>query len=310
MLISGPTEVIRQREGPDGVVEQIVPLRIGTRAIGLLSAAGRGVEPGTLDAVAGLAAVAVERAHFLEDRKKADLERQRAELASAVLASFSHDLRTPLTAIQVAISNLVDPEISKEEHAGQADVAQREVHRLRRLFQFILEMAQVDAGISPEREWVLAADVVDAAVALVAQGLSHHLVEVDADSEREVQVDPRLTSGALAHVLENAAQHSAEGSLIRVRAWVDDEGLNVSVLDRGPGLDPADLERLFDPFYRGAGSSRHALGVGLGLSITRGLLAAEGGRVWAENSPPDGACFTMLVPARSRAIALAPGGGS
>ncbi len=128
--------------------------------------------------------------------------------------------------------------------------------------------------------------------------------------EREVQVDPRLTSGALAHVLENAAQHSPEGSLIRVRAWVDDEGLNVSVLDRGPGLDPADLERLFDPFYRGAGSSRHALGVGLGLSITRGLLAAEGGRVWAENSPPDGACFTILVPARSRAIALAPEGRS
>jgi two-component system, OmpR family, sensor histidine kinase KdpD len=293
------------REGPDGVVERVVPLRIGTRPIGLLSAAGNAVDPGTLDAVAGVTAVAVERAHFLEDRKTAELERQRAELASAVLASFSHDLRTPLTAIQVALSNLVDPEISKEEREGQAVVAQREVHRLRRLFQFILEMAQVDAGISPEREWVLAGDVVDAAVALVAQGLSQHRLEVDADSEHEVEIDPRLTSGALAHVLENAAQHSPEGSLIGVRAFLDDDGLHVSVLDQGPGLDPADLEQLFDPFYRGAGSSRHALGVGLGLSITRGLLAAEGGRVWAENSPPDGARFTILVPARSRAIALA-----
>ncbi len=294
------------RGGSDGVVEHVVPLRIGTRPIGLLSAAGRGVDPGTLDAVAGVAAVAVERAHFLEERKSAELERQRAELASAVLASFSHDLRTPLTAIQVAIANLVDPQISKEEREGQADIAQREVHRLRRLFQFILEMAQVDAGISAEREWVLPEEVVDAAVALVAQGLSEHRLEVDADSEREVQVDPRLTSSALAHVLENAAQHSPVGSLIRVRAWVDDEGLHLSVLDQGPGLDPADLERLFDPFFRGASSSGHALGVGLGLSITRGLLAAEGGRIWAENSPPDGARFTLLVPARSHAVAPAP----
>jgi two-component system sensor histidine kinase KdpD len=296
------------KAGPDGTTEQVVPLRIGTRPIGLLSAAGRGVEPGTLDALAGVAAIAVERAHFLEERKAAELERQRAELASAVLASFSHDLRTPLTAIQVAVSNLVDPEISKEEREGQAEVALREVHRLRRLFQFILDMAQVDAGISPEREWVLPEDLVDAAAALVAQGLAEHRVEVDADSEREVEVDPRLTSGALAHVLENAAQHSPVGSVIRVRAWVDEEGFHVSVLDQGPGLDPVDLERLFDPFYRGAGSSQHATGVGLGLSITRGLLAAEGGRIWAENAPPAGASFTIVVPARSRAAVLAPEG--
>jgi two-component system sensor histidine kinase KdpD len=298
------------RSGPDGVTEHVVPLRIGTRPIGLLSAAGPGVDLGALDALAGVTAIAVERAHFLEDRKTAELERQRAELASAVLASFSHDLRTPLTAIQVAVSNLIDPEISREERQGQAEIAQREVSRLRRLFQFILEMAQVDAGISPEREWVLASDIVDAAVALAAQTLSQHRLEVDADAEREVEIDPRLTSGALAHVLENAAQHSAEGSLIRVSARIDGEGLQVSVLDQGPGLDPADLERLFDPFYRGAGSSRHGLGVGLGLSITRGLLAAEGGRIWAENSPPDGARFTLLVPGRSRAIALAAGGRS
>ncbi len=296
------------RLGGDGVVEQVVPLRIGTRPIGLLSAAGPGVDPGTLDALAGVAAIAVERAHFLEERKSAELERQRAELASAVLASFSHDLRTPLTAIQVAVANLVDPEIGRAEREGQAEVALREVHRLRRLFQFILDMAQVDAGITPEREWVLPGDVVDAAVALVAQGLAAHRVEIDADPDREVEIDPRLTSGALAHVLENAAQHSPEGSVIRVRAWLDEEGLHVSVLDQGPGLDPADLERLFDPFYRGVGSSRHATGVGLGLSITRGLLAAEGGRIWAENAPPDGARFTILVPARSRAASLAPEG--
>jgi two-component system sensor histidine kinase KdpD len=290
------------KAGPDGITEHVVPLRIGARAIGLLSAAGERIDLGALDALAGVTAIAVERAHFLEERKTAERQRQRAELASAVLASFSHDLRTPLTAIQVAVSNLVDPEISREEREGQAEVALREVHRLRRIFQFILDMAQVDAGIPPEPEWVLPEEVVDAAAALVGQGLSEHRLEIDADSGQEVEIDPRLTSGALSHVLENAAQHSPAGSIIRVRAWVNDEGLHVSVLDQGPGLDPADLEQLFDPFYRGVGATTHATGVGLGLSITRGLLAAEGGRIWAENAPPDGARFTMQVPARKRRI--------
>jgi two-component system sensor histidine kinase KdpD len=95
-----------------------------------------------------------------------------------------------------------------------------------------------------------------------------------------------------------------------VRAWVNEEGLRVSVLDQGPGLDPADLERLFDPFYRGAGAAPHTTGVGLGLSITRGLLAAEGGRIWGENAPPDGARFTIFVPAQSRMPRIALEGKS
>ena len=274
-----------------------------------MSAAGPSVDPGTLDALAGVAAIAVERAHFLEERKAAELERQRAELASAVLASFSHDLRTPFTAIQVAVANLVDPEISKEEREGQADVALREVHRLRRLFQFILDMAQVDAGISPEREWILAQDVVDAAEALAAQGLAEHRVEVDADSEREVEVDPRLTSGALAHVLENAAQHSAVGSVIRVRAWVDEEGLHVSVLDQGPGLDPASLPRLFDPFYRGVALPATPRGSGSDCPSPAGSWRRKGVASGRKTRRPTGPVSPSSCPPEAARRRSRPRGG-
>ncbi len=98
-----------------------------------------------------------------------------------------------------------------------------------------------------------------------------------------VKLDPRLTATALAHLLENAAQYSPTDSTIEVRAELTDEGLMVSVRDHGPGIAAADLPHLFERFYRGDASRTRASGTGMGLSIARGLLAVEHGRVWAEN---------------------------
>ena len=108
-------------------------------------------------------------------------------------------------------------------------------------------------------------------------------LRVDADADLEVEIDPRLASVALSHILENAAQYSPAGREIAVQARVDDDGLHVSVTDQGPGLDPGELEHLFERFYRGQSARQTTFGTGMGLSITRGLLAAAGGRVWAEN---------------------------
>ena len=88
-----------------------MPLRVGTRPIGLLAAAGRPVEAGTLDALAGVVAIAIERAQFLEERKAGELTRQSEQLKTALLASLGHDLRTPLTAIRIAASNIKASEL-------------------------------------------------------------------------------------------------------------------------------------------------------------------------------------------------------
>jgi signal transduction histidine kinase len=134
----------------------------------------------------------------------------------------------------------------------------------------------------------------------VEPSLRDHPLDIQTSSTDLVQVDPRLTAAALAHLLENAAQYSPEGAAIDVRGSAGAEGLRLVVRDRGTGIDPTDLEHLFTRFYRGARASEHPFGTGMGLAITRGLLTAEGGRVWAENHPGGGAQFTIVVPASVR----------
>jgi two-component system sensor histidine kinase KdpD len=163
-------------------------------------------------------------------------------------------------------------------------------------------MARIDAAaIRVDRQWVAATDVVDAAIAHVRPALEQHPLHIDAAPDLEVEIDPRLASGALAHVLENAAQYSPPGSEIVVQARIEGEGLHIAVTDRGPGLEPGEFDHLFERFYRGRSAKSATFGTGMGLSITRGLLAAAGGRVWAENLPGAGARFSMVVPGRVRA---------
>ena len=127
---------------------------------------------------------------------------------------------------------------------------------------------------------------------------------MDADAETEVEIDPRVASVALSHLLENAARYSSADREIAVQARADADGLHVAVTDHGPGLDPGELDHLFERFYRGHTARQLAPGTGMGLAITRGLLAAVGGRVWAENVPGGGARFTIVVPGPQRPISV------
>lgn len=294
----GHTEIA----GPDGALT-LAPIRIGSRTIGLLVTGGHTFEPGTRDAVAGIVAIALERSQFIEERRGAELSQQRAELSSALLASLSHDLRTPLTAIRTAVSNLDTAALPDDQRREQARVAAVELERLTRLFDEILDMARIEAGsVEPHRSWTTPAEIIEAAVSHAATSLVGRDLRLDARDDETVEIDPRLASSALAHLLENAARYAPDG-VIAVRGWTDDQGLRLDVRDQGPGLMPQELERLFEPFYRGELFRNRTTGTGMGLAITRGLVAADGGRVWAENLTPKGASFSIAVPARRRTIA-------
>jgi two-component system, OmpR family, sensor histidine kinase KdpD len=281
----------------NGRMIRLVPLRLGTRPIGVLAASGRPVEAGTLDTLAGVVAIAIERAHLLDERKAGELARQSEQLKTALLASLGHDLRTPLTAIRVAASNIKVADLPPADRLEQSDLILSEVERLTRLFENVLEMARIDAGaIATDSRWTYPSEIVAAARAQVEHTLKAHHLEVAIDPDVPVRLDPRLTASALAHLLENAGQYAPPASAINVAAHVTGERLTMAVRDHGPGIDRADLPHVFDRFYRGKTANLRASGTGMGLWIARGLLAAGHGRVWAENCRDGGARFTMAVP--------------
>ena len=238
-----------------------------------------------------------ERAQLLEERKAAELTRQSERLKTALLASLGHDLRTPLTAIGVAASNIRDAALPLDDRIEQSDLILSEVERLTRLFQNLLEMARIDAGaVATDSRRTHPSEIVAAARTQVDYALRRHTVDVRIDPDVPVRLDPRLTATAVAHLLENAAQYSPAGSTIQVTAGVWDDSLTIAVRDHGPGISATDLPRLFDRFYRGAAATSRTPGTGMGLWIVRGLLALENGRVSVENCADGGAQFTIAVP--------------
>ncbi|HYN09816.1 MAG TPA: ATP-binding protein [Vicinamibacterales bacterium] len=289
----------------DGLV-WVEPLRLGTLGIGLLALATDDIEPGTRDAIAGVTAIAIERFQLLGERKDAELIRRSAELKSALLAALSHDLRTPLTALRVAADNLTTSPMPERERQAQADLMRTEIARLTRLFENIAEMARIEAkAVSAELQWVHPGEIVESALQQLGDTIDRRRVAVTFGQEGSlVRVDPRLTSTALARIVENAADYSPAGSPIAIDVSAATGELRISIRDRGAGITPEDRERLFERFYRGAAGGQR-FGTGMGLAITRGLLAAEHGRVWAENHPDGGAVFTLAIPTDTReAISL------
>ena len=292
-------------EFPGNTTAWLVPLRVGTRPIGLLALEGDDMEPATRDAIAGVTAIAVERTHLLEERKEAEIIRRSAELKSALLASLGHDLKTPLTAVTVAANNLDASWLTHEQRHEQAEIVRTELRRLNRLFQDIVDMARIEIkAVAAEPEWVHPAEIVEAAARQAEHALATHNLEIDAAPEKAlVRLDPRLTSAALAHLLENAGQYSPPGSTITVSVALASEELRIAVRDQGGGIAPDDLEHIFERFYRGTDARQQRFGTGMGLAITRGLLAAEHGRVWAENYLNGGAMFIIAIPVESQMTA-------
>src|SRR5262249_36768480 len=229
----------------DGRDVRIVPLRLGIKPIGVLAAAGRPVEPGSLDALRGRVAIAIQRVQLLEERKAAERARQSEELRSALLASLGHDLRTPLTAIRVAATNLQASWLGEADRRDQSEVVLAEVERLTRLFEGILDMARIDAGaVAPEGQWAHPAQILGSAREQVAHPLESHPMRMDVRVETLVRLDPRLTAAALAHLLDNAAKYSPSTAPIDVDATLAGGDLIIAVRDHGPGVSAADLPRL------------------------------------------------------------------
>jgi two-component system, OmpR family, sensor histidine kinase KdpD len=255
-----------------------------------------------LEGFAGQAALALERALLAERSQAEQVEVQAERLRTSLLSSLSHDLRTPLGAIRGAASSLLEEPTAMTE-TTRRDLLQtilEEAQRMNRLIGNLLDMIRVESGaLQVQREWQPLEETVGVALIRLEERLRDHPVAVHLPPDLPlVPVDGVLIEQVFINLLENAAKYTPPGTPIEITAAVVGGGaepaVRVDVADRGPGLPPGQEARVFDKFYRVPGVA--AGGVGLGLTICRGIITAHGGRIWAENRSGGGAVFRFTLP--------------
>jgi two-component system sensor histidine kinase KdpD len=253
-----------------------------------------------LETFASQIALAWERATLGEQAATARIAAETESLRNTLLASISHDLRTPLSVITSAASTL-------SRHGSTMDPSTREslarsieeqAHEMSELISDVLDLMRLESGqLELQRDTHSVEDLVGTALHRLAQRLRNHPVSIDLpDDLPAVNVDPVLASQVLANLLENAARYTPPGTHIRIAAVADAPMVRVVVEDDGPGLPPGDPRLLFEKFQRGRRESA-IVGVGLGLSICKAIVSAHGGEITAGAGTSGGARFEFTLPA-------------
>lgn len=279
-----------------------IPLRVRDRVVGLLQLESdrpflltRDQER-ILPALSYYAALGVERVRLAATEDEALALRRADRLKDALLASVSHDLRTPLTAIK-GIAN----EITHGDDVTRAYLIEEEVDRLSAMVNDLLDLSQLAAGGLRLQPSVNTADEVIGStlqrIEPAYPGRSFEAILSEPWIDLVGRFDLVQTMRVLINLLENAVRYAPETSRIRLRAWRDGARLRFAVEDDGPGIGPADRERIFQPFVRLPGRQTPARGTGLGLSIARQLAEAQGGRLDYEPTPACASRFVLSVPA-------------
>lgn len=248
-----------------------------------------------LDALASQAALALERTVLQGAAREAEVQVEAERLRSAVLSAVSHDLRTPLAAIAGAASSLLDPGLGSATRDELAGTIVGESDRLNRLIGNILQVTRLESGAATvEKEWQPLEEAVGAALTRAEELMERRPVSVELPLDLPlVQADGLLLEQVFFNLLENAAKYTPPGTPVTVRAWTSPGWVEVEVTDLGPGLPAGEEGRVFDKFVRLSAGGR---GVGLGLTVCRGIVAAHGGTMWAKNRSGGGVAFRFRLP--------------
>jgi two-component system sensor histidine kinase KdpD len=305
----GLTSAAIELESVDGDERSVAfPLREGTRRLGTLLVGAdtseetlRRLQERVVPALEALLSAALEREALLGGVVETASLRRADVVKTALLRAVSHDLRSPLTAISAAGEAVGSASLSEDERKEMAAVIQEEARRLSRLVDNLLDLSRLEAGAAePRREWMSVEEVIGSALEELAPAAEDFALSIDRDLPL-VRADSAQLERAFVNVLENARRHSA-GHPVSVRARAvrplagDGGRLIVRVVDRGPGIPPAQLERVFEPFYRAGTAQGGHRGSGLGLAIARGFAEANGGSLHVESLPEQGATFVFELP--------------
>ena len=290
--------------GSDGL---FLPLQTTTSLMGVLGVlwpAHREVDLPERDLLAAFTAqiaLALEKDHFRLAFQRAEVIQESNRLRRTLLDNVSHELRTPLTTLKAAVGSL-QSQLGRAHPEAQPvlDEVGSAVTRLNQVVGLLVESARLETGKTPVvREWCEPRELIQESLRLCGAELFGHPVEVAVHPEPVwALVDVRLLQQVLVHVIRNAATHTPAGTAVMIQAHAAQGRMRFVVRDHGPGF--ADVEQIFNKFYRGPHAP--AGGLGLGLSITRGLVSALDGEVQARNHPDGGAEVTLVLPAELQSV--------
>jgi two-component system sensor histidine kinase KdpD len=251
-----------------------------------------------LDTFAALAAIALERVHYIDVAQNALVRIESERLRNSLLSALSHDLRTPLTSLVALAESLAgsSPPLGAAQCA-MTQALREEAMRMNTLVANLLDMARIQSGeVKLNLQWQPIEEVVGSALRASRAALADHEVATILPADLPlVRFDAVLIERVLCNLLENAGKYTPPGSTVTVSARLGGAWLHVEVSDNGPGLPPGDEEALFEKFTRGERESAKP-GVGLGLAICRALVEAHGGTIRAANRQQGGAAFTFALP--------------
>ncbi len=253
-----------------------------------------------LETFAGQIGLALERARLAETAEAANLARERESLRNTLLASISHDLRTPLAVIAGAGGALAERGAMLDENTriSLARSIEAKAMEMTGLVSNVLDLMRFESGeIVTHRDWQSVDDLVAMALQAQSERLAQYPVELRIPQELpHVHVDASLIVQVFSNLFDNIAKYTPPGTNVLISAIADGQFVRVTVDDNGPGLPPGDPARLFDKFQRGVEEGT-AVGVGLGLAICKAIVTAHGGTVEARRREGGGARFELTLPA-------------
>jgi two-component system, OmpR family, sensor histidine kinase KdpD len=299
-----------------GAKRLFLPMRTGRGAIGVIGIDDDRTGPlltpdqrRLLDALMDQGALAIERVLLVEDMDRVERTVESDRLRAALLTSISHDLKTPLASVLGSASTLRDfsKALSDAEKSDLLSTIIDESERLNRFIANLLDMTKLESGaIVPNTSRHDLGEIVGSALRRASKILTHHTVRLDLEADLPMlELDAVLFEQVLFNLLDNAAKYAPVDTTISLKGSRDSDLVAVQIIDEGAGIPQAELERVFDKFYRAQKGDHVRAGTGLGLAISRGFVEAMHGTIAAANrTDRSGAVLTIRLPIPAAGEAL------